>query len=153
MNIGIQMAGIAAISMVAAGASYWIKGAPVRMYFCDVSTLQPGEICLQQILSDDGLLWVDARSRKDWEKNGVEGSILWNLDPAEDMLTFEAEASVQIAGAQRVVVYCGDENCGISREVAKRIRKLDFGPEVVVLRGGWRALSEADRVKGIFKIR
>jgi hypothetical protein len=46
-----------------------------------------------------------------------------------------------------VIVYCGDENCGLSRQIADKIRGLQLGAEVLVLRGGWRALSEAGRIK------
>jgi rhodanese-related sulfurtransferase len=94
------------------------------------------------------VVWVDARPRSDWEKNSVPGSILWNLDPSEDMQAFEAEAAMKIAANPRVIVFCSDENCGVSRQVADRIRALDLGAQVSVLRGGWRALSEAGRVKG-----
>jgi len=148
MNFPGQIAVIAAAALAAAGGTYLIKGSPVRQLFCDTATLKPDEVCLQQILAGTAVLWVDARPRAEWLKNGVEGSILWNLDPAEDMLAFEAEAAVRIAENPRVIVYCGDENCGISRQVAERIRKMDLGAEVSVLRGGWRALSEAGRVKG-----
>ena len=64
------------------------------------------------------------------------------------MQAFEAGAAVRIATTPRVIVYCSDENCGVSRQVAQRIRALDLGAEISVLRGGWRALSEAGRVKG-----
>ena len=147
MTNRLQLAVIAAVSLAAAGVTYLVRGAPERRFFCDTSTLKPGEVCLHQIPAGGTVLWVDARSRKDWEKSGVPNSILWNLDPAEDMLAFESEAAVRIVETPRVIVYCGDENCGISRQVAERIRKLDLGAEVSVLRGGWRALSEAGMVR------
>ncbi len=149
MNAFLQTSLIAAASISAAGITWLAKGAPGRAYVCDPATLKPGEVCLQQIKESAGILWVDARQRKDWETSGVPGSILWNLDPAEDMQVFEAETAMKIAeGATRVIVYCGDENCGVSAQIAERIRKLDMGPEIVVLRGGWRALAEAGRVRG-----
>jgi len=74
--------------------------------------------------------------------------VLWNLDPSEDMQAFEAEIAMRIMELPRVIVYCGDENCGLSRQIAERIRGLQLGAEVSVLRGGWRALSEAGRIKG-----
>lgn len=148
MNVIVQAAVIGAIATAAAGATWMIKGAPVRTVQCDPASLKPDEICLQQVPSDPEIVWVDARSRKDWEISGVPGSILWNLDPAEDMQAFEAAAAMRIAVNPRVIVYCGDENCGVSRQVAERIRALDLGAEVSVLHGGWRALSEAGRVKG-----
>ena len=147
MNFASQIAVIAAAALAAAAGTYLAKGPPVRQLFCDTATLKPDEICLQQIPAGTAVLWVDARPRAEWRKNGVEGSLLWNLDPAEDMLAFEAEAAARIVETPRVIVYCGDENCGISRQVADRIRRMDLGAQVSVLRGGWRALSEAGRVR------
>lgn len=148
MNAVPQLAVVAALSLAAAGGTWWIKGPPVRALHCDPATLKEDEVCLESISPGDPVVWVDARSRADWEKNGVPGSVLWNLDPAEDMQAFEAGVAARILTTPRVIVYCGDENCGLSRQVADRIRALDLGAKVSVLRGGWRALNEAGRVKG-----
>ncbi len=147
MNTLGQLAAIIAISFAAAGVTYLVKGSPVRAFLCDPATLKPDEICLEQIPKDAKILWVDARPREKWEKSGLPGSVLWNLDPTEDNQKFEAEIVSQILEMSRVIVYCGDENCGLSREVAKRIRALDLGPEISVLRGGWQALVDAGRIK------
>lgn len=147
MNAFFQLAAIGTISFASAGGTYLIRGAPVRSFVCDPATLKPGEVCLQQIPEDAPVLWVDARSRADWEKSGVPGSVLWNLDPTEDMQAFEAETAMRIMEMPRVIVYCGDENCGISSQVAERIKALGLDAEISVLRGGWRALSDAKRVK------
>lgn len=146
MNAAGQLTAIAFISLAAAGGTYMIKGAPVRSYICDPATLKPGEVCLDQVPSDAKILWVDARLRKDWEKDGLPGSVLWNLDPAEDMQAFEAETAMRIMDTPKVVVYCGDENCGISSQVAERIRALGLDADVSVLRGGWRALKDAGKL-------
>lgn len=142
-----QLALIAALALAAAGGTWLVKGPPGRMLQCDPASLKPDEICLESIPADADVVWVDARSRAEWVENGLPGSLLWNLDPAEDMQTFEAEAAMSIAMSPRVIVYCGDENCGVSRQIAERIRALDLGAEVSVLHGGWRALSEAGRVR------
>jgi rhodanese-related sulfurtransferase len=147
MNALGQLSAIALISLTAAGGTFWIKGPPARKLTCDPATLKTGEVCLEQISPEPKILWVDARSRKDWEKSGLQGSSLWNLDPVEDMQAFEVEIAMRLMDTPRVIVYCGDENCGISHQVAERIRALQMGAEVSVLRGGWRALSEAGRVK------
>jgi rhodanese-related sulfurtransferase len=147
MRIGTQLAIIATISLAAAGLTYLVKGPPARSHLCDPATRKADEICLSEITNPSGILWVDARSRAVWQKNGLPGSILWNLDPAEDMLAFEANNAEKIAAAQKVIIYCGDENCGVSRQVAERIRQLDLGPQVLVLNGGWRALKDAGRVQ------
>jgi rhodanese-related sulfurtransferase len=141
------LAAISAIAMLAAGATWLIKGPPLRVLQCDPATLKPGEICLQQIPENGEIVWVDARSRAEWQKNGMPGSVLWNLDPGEDMQAFEMEVAMRVAFAPRVIIYCGDENCGVSRQVAERVRALGLGAEVSVLHGGWRALNEAGRVR------
>jgi rhodanese-related sulfurtransferase len=125
-----------------------VKGPPQRALVCDPAAIAPDEVCLQEIPADAAVLWVDARPRAEWEQNGLSGSVLWNLDPSEDMTVFEAETAMRIMETPRVIVYCGDENCGVSRQVAERIRALGLGAEVSVLHGGWRALAEAGRVKG-----
>jgi rhodanese-related sulfurtransferase len=142
-----QLAAITAIALMAAGATWLVKGPPARELRCDPASLKPDEVCLQQIPESAQVVWVDARSRADWKKNGIPGSVLWNLDPAEDMRAFEAEVALRVAETPRVIVYCGDEACGVSRQVAERIRSLGLGAEVSVLHGGWRALSEARRVR------
>lgn len=148
MNALGQLATITALAVAATGGTWVLKGPPERSLRCDAMTLKPDEVCLESIPVGSDVVWVDARSRTDWEKNGVPGSLLWNLDPAEDMQVFEAEAAVRISMNPRVIVYCGDENCGVSRQIAARIRALDLGAEVSVLHGGWRALNEAGRVRG-----
>lgn len=147
MKALVQMAVIAAIALAAAGGTWWIKGPPQRTLACDPASLKPDEVCLEQIPVDAAVLWVDARPRAEWLHSGVEGSVLWNLDPAEDMQAFEAEVAVRMMETPRVIVYCGDESCGVSRQVAKQIRDLGLGAEVSVLFGGWRSLSEAGRVR------
>jgi rhodanese-related sulfurtransferase len=147
MNPWQQLTVIAALALAAAGGTFLVKGPPNRMFRCDHATLKPDEVCLDAIPTATNVVWVDARPRSDWEKNGVPGSLLWNLDPAEDMQAFEAAIAVRITTTPRVIVYCGDENCGVSRQIASRIRGLDLGAEVSVLRGGWRALNEAGRIK------
>ena len=142
-----QLAAIGSISLAAAGGTFWLKGPPQRAYFCNPATLKPDEICLQQISSSTQVLWVDARSRKDWQQNGLPGSVLWNLDPSEDMQAFEAEIAMRLLDTPQVVVYCGNENCGLSRQIAERIRGLQLGAHVSVLRGGWTALHDAGRLK------
>jgi rhodanese-related sulfurtransferase len=147
MNAIAQVAIIVSLAFAAAGGTWLIKGPPTRAIICDPARLKPDEVCLNQIPADATVLWVDARSRADWLRDGVQGSVLWNLDPAEDPQSFEAEVAMRILDTPRVIVYCGDENCGISRQVADRIRALGLGAEVSVLFGGWRSLSEAGRVK------
>lgn len=146
MNALVQLAVVTGLSVAAAGATYLIKGPPVRVLVCNPADLKPDEICLQQI--EKPVVWIDARPRKDWEATGVPGSILWNLEMNEDQQAFELEAAMKIAELPKVVVYCTNENCGISRQVAEKVNRLGLDAEVKVLRGGWQALKDAGKIKG-----
>ena len=141
MKSVFQIAIMIGIAASAASITWFLKdpnSKPALIVHCDPALLKPDEICFDQVMGN--VLWVDARSRDEWQKNGYPNSILWNLDPKEDALKMEADAAMKIGDYKRVVVYCSSQACGTSREVAKRIRKLDFGPEVKALHGGYPAL-------------
>ena len=144
MKAVAQLAIIGLLSCIAAGGSWYFRSEPEapKPFVCDPDAISEGQICLADV--PEGALWVDARSRAEWEKNGVEGSILWNFDPAEDAQKFESEAAMHIISAPLVVVYCGSEACGTSEQIAGLIAKLELGPEVRVLYGGWDALKAKD---------
>jgi rhodanese-related sulfurtransferase len=145
MNAIAELVVVAGVSLAAAAGTFVVKGPPARTFVCDPASLKPDEVCLQQIAGP--VVWVDARPRKEWEANGVAGSILWNLDPAEDMQVFEAETAMKIVELPKVVVYCSNEDCGVSRQIAERINRLGLGADVKVLRGGWQALKDAGKLK------
>jgi hypothetical protein len=141
MNALTQFVVIGAISLAAAGGSWLLRKPPLEKpaFTCDPAKLRDDEICLADVKGN--VLWVDARSRSEWQANGLKGSILWNMDPKENANLFEAEALPHIVAAELVVIYCGSEKCGTSREVAGRISKMDIGPPVKVLHGGWDAIK------------
>lgn len=149
MNVLGQVAVIAGVAVVASGSTFLVRGGPVRQVFCDPAKLKADEVCLSKVMGEwkGAVVWVDARSRKDWLLDGVRGSYLWNLDPAEDMNAFAAELAAVLIENPRVVVYCGDESCGVSRQVADRIRELGLGGEIHLLYGGRRALEGSDLIK------
>lgn len=145
----VQAAVISALAFAAAGVVWRVKGPPVRAVPCDAAVLKPGEVCLDQVPGGADVLWVDARTRREWEADGLPGSVLWSLESGEDMLAFEADLAGRLmAGPSRVVVYCGGVDCELSHDVAKRILALDPAAPVVVLHGGWRALQQAGRIPG-----
>lgn len=149
MKTLVQAIGMVVLAVAAAGVTYWVKGPPDRAVPCDPALLKADEVCLARVIDEwqGAVVWVDARSRADWQRDGMAGSLLWNLDETEDMQAFEAAAALRMMDGQRVVVYCNNENCGVSRQVAERIRKMDLGNEVWVLYGGWRALAASKVVQ------
>ncbi|MGJ8643165.1 MAG: rhodanese-like domain-containing protein [Luteolibacter sp.] len=144
MKMVKQLVLIGILSSIAAAGSWYLREEPEtpKPFVCDPAAIAEDEICLADVT--EGALWVDARSRSEWEENGVKGSILWNFDSNEDAQKFESEAAVQIISAPLVVVYCGSEACGTSRQIAELIKKLELGPEVKVLYGGWDALKDSN---------
>jgi rhodanese-related sulfurtransferase len=143
MNTLTQFVAIGMISLAAAGGS-WLLRQPLlekAAFTCDPAKLRDDEICLDDVRGN--VLWVDARSRSEWNKNGLKGSILWNMDAKEDANLFEAEAMPHIVAAEMVVIYCGSEKCGTSREVAGKIRRMDLDLPVKVLYGGWNAIKDS----------
>jgi rhodanese-related sulfurtransferase len=154
MKAVLQASIIAAVSLLGALTVWLVKGPPER--------LTDDEVELSTVTGDWGgrVLWVDARKREEWRRNGVEGSVLINLDAAEDFDSMVAEALPRLAEAKRIVVYCGDSGCGTSREVSKLLCEYGLGvkgdrknsdpeahgPEIYVLHGGWDALAKAGMV-------
>jgi len=139
----LQLAVLIGISAAAAGLTWTIKGPPEKttVLECVPEQLEEDEICLKDVTGN--VLWVDARSRKEWQDNGLENSVLWNLDPKEDQQQFEAETALRVLDAELVVVYCGSAACGTSRQIADRIRNLELGPPVKVLFGGWDSIKDS----------
>ena len=146
MNALAQFVAVGLVSLAAAGGSWLMRKPSLEKpaFTCDPAKLRDDEICLADVMGQ--VLWVDARSRSEWQATGIKGSILWNMDPKEDANVFEAEAAPHIAAAELVVVYCGSEKCGTSREVAGRIRKMQLGSPVKVLYGGWDAVKGSNPV-------
>ena len=138
------------LSLGAAGLTWWVVGPPDRSVFCEESELEKNEVCLKTVLSweADSYLWVDARPRGRWEKNGVSGSVLVTDDQDED--EFELIESFMTAVFRdgnvfpKVIVYCNESGCESSRSIAARLRNeygVNLGFEVYVLHGGWKALA------------
>jgi rhodanese-related sulfurtransferase len=88
-------------------------------------------------------LWIDARPAAAQAAGKIPGAIALGPDrPWEQAL---AEIAAAWNPAQPIVVYCEDEKCPASREVAARLR-TDLGTtEIFFLRGGWAAWSGTAR--------
>ncbi|MEM9081137.1 MAG: rhodanese-like domain-containing protein [Verrucomicrobiota bacterium] len=108
---------------------------------CVVAELKPGWICIEDVGSlGEAICWVDARPRREWERNGVEGSVLLTDDAEEDFEGLMAEAFERFTECDAVVVYCSG-TCESSEAVAEKVRELGLFAEgqVRVLEGGFRA--------------
>ena len=81
-------------------------------------------------------IWIDARPEEEFAQKHVPGAILLNEDRWNELLPQMLAAWTP---EKRVVVYCGSDGCGSSREVARRLRKEAQIKDVFVLEGGWEA--------------
>ena len=140
-----------ALAGVSALVTWKVVGPPDRTIPCVQDDLEKGHVCLKTVRSweEDTILWVDARKREAWRKDGVDQSVLvneheeWNEMVAKFATAVFGEGTVK----GRVVVYCDKSGCDSSKVVAKRLREelgQDFGFETFVLHGGILAL-EAER--------
>lgn len=103
------------------------------------------EVLLSTILSwKEKVLWVDARSREEYEKDHIAGAKRVNEDEWNLLVPGLLEAW---GTGQMVVVYCDSQRCDSSRSVARRLRELGVGP-VYVLKGGWEELKKKMKDEG-----
>lgn len=142
-----SLVALTGLSGLAALITWKVVGEPDRSVVCDPAKLPEHFVCLAAVRKwpAEDLLWVDARPRADWEKDGVAGSVLVN--DQEDWLDLEPEfmMNMMVETKPKVVVYCNQSGCGSSKYVAEQLRERhaqSLGFEVFVLEGGVKALLE-----------
>lgn len=106
-----------------------------------VDPVDPNAITMAEALQwGDDVLWVDARTREEYEQGHIPGAILlneyeWDALLGELLLEhYQQEA--------RIIVYCGGGTCEASRDVAERLSEILPGNEIRHLLGGYPAWKE-----------
>lgn len=98
--------------------------------------LAPGEVRLDIARDwEPEVLWVDARSRPDFEEAHIPGAVLLNEEEWETLF-FDFAGTWD--GSRKIVVYCGASQCQASHRVAERLREALESEEIHVLHGGWK---------------
>ena len=97
-----------------------------------------GEILLADALKlGSRVLWVDARTRGQFERSHIPGAVLlnesqWDALAGGFLDVWETESVI--------VVYCDGGGCDASHAVARRIKEdFQLENEIKVLKGGWKA--------------
>jgi rhodanese-related sulfurtransferase len=85
-------------------------------------------------------LIIDARPAADYARARIPGAL--PLEPARWEEQLPRVVGQWNPGAP-VLVYCGDEGCGASRDVARRLKNELGLADIHVLKGGWRAWQAA----------
>jgi rhodanese-related sulfurtransferase len=87
-------------------------------------------------------IWVDARPDAEFAREHVPGAVLLNEDRWNELLP---QFLTIWSPEKKVVVYCSEQNCNASREVAKRLRDEAQLKNVFVLEGGWEEWLKKSR--------
>lgn len=148
----VQAIVLIVLGVVTAWVGYGVVGEPERGVKCDPQQLESGEVCLETVQQEwkGEVIWVDARSEKEWKAKRVAGAIFVAESDMDRFLSEPATMQqIGMAGVEgkRLVVYCATDACGSSKAVAERIRESGLHDHVYALRGGWKAiLSAGDQV-------
>lgn len=90
----------------------------------------------------EAVMWVDARPMQEFNSGHIPGALLLNTEEWDSLLTPVLNSW---SPERRLVVYCSKQNCGASREVARRLRDEAGLKNVFVLTGGWEAWQASQK--------
>lgn len=100
-----------------------------------------GEVEISKLPPSDQIIWIDARSRKDYEAGHIKGALLIN----EDCYYVQIGALVQIYNKSLTpIVYCSMEACDSSKNIAILLKKEVGADNILVLHGGWEAVQASN---------
>lgn len=99
------------------------------------------EILLSSIKPEDNAVWIDSRSKADYDEKHVEGAILLNMD---DFYVQLSDFLSQYKGEQMCVVYCASEACDTSHDIVRMIKKETGINNVYALHGGWEEIQKQE---------
>lgn len=136
-SLWLQLLLLVALSACAAAATAWLHPKAPSW-----KSRSPEEITLAAAkrLDPASVLWIDARSRRDYSSKHIPGAILLNEDEWESLLSgFVEKWQLQ----HQVIVYCSSSQCRASHGVADRLKRELGIQGVRVLAGGWESLEAA----------
>jgi rhodanese-related sulfurtransferase len=130
---------IATAALFPAGLAAFLH--PKRPDFSEVQSIP--EIELSEVTTQpNGVLWVDARARRLFEKEHIPSAILLNFEEWDTLIDPFLDAW---HGDKPTVVYCGKASCETSKEVAARLQRDARIDNIFVLKGGWETWQHAQQ--------
>lgn len=91
------------------------------------------------LFEKDSALFVDARSKQQYEEGHIKGALSLPWQDVEDAF---AEASGSLDSGKTIVTYCDGEACDLSRSLALFLKEMGFS-DVRVLVNGWTLWQRA----------
>ena len=99
-------------------------------------TIRQIDLPIAKNLHESSVLFVDARSSEYLDDGIISGAIFnENIDSLAVMI------SSLIGYDTAFVIYCSDDDCGSSEELAYELQEFGFN-NILVFKGGWRSWSE-----------
>ncbi len=108
----------------------------LAQWLCGLGPHPIAEVDVQTAANTQDVLWIDARSREQFDAGHVPGAMLLNQQEWETLLPGVVEAW---SPGRPVIVYCGSRRCEDAHLVAQRLAKDLDARSVRVLRGGFGA--------------
>ncbi len=103
----------------------------------DVPSVREINLETAKNLQKDGALFVDARSEEYLEDGFIPGAI--NNDDTDAL---SDEIATLIGFDKGFVIYCSDDDCGSSEDLAYDLQEYGFN-NILVFKGGWKTWSES----------
>jgi rhodanese-related sulfurtransferase len=136
---GIRQAGlILLVALIPAVLAAWFHPRRPAWSRDQAAVPQIEWTAVQQLRSK--VLLIDARSAAAFERGHIPAALWLGTSPGDDGMVAVARAWQP---GTKLVVYCDGARCDAAQSAARRLR-LELGlNDVVVLKGGWSAWSEA----------
>jgi rhodanese-related sulfurtransferase len=96
------------------------------------------EIPYEKLPYNDNIVWVDARSTKDYEAGHVKNAVPINEDSYYIQLSSIVVTSMQ---SKTLIVYCASDECSSSVNIVRLIKKDTGLKNVYALKGGWETIK------------
>ena len=103
----------------------------------DVPSVREINLETAKNLHKNGTLFVDARSEEYLEDGFISGAI--NNDDTDAL---SDEIATLIGFDKGFVIYCSDDDCGSSEDLAYELQEYGFN-NILVFKGGWKTWSES----------
>ena len=95
------------------------------------------DIATARSLHGSGVLFIDARAEEYLLDGFIPGAI------ADDDIEILSEKINTLIGLDKgFVIYCSDDDCGSSEELAYELQDIGFN-NILVFKGGWRSWTDA----------
>ena len=105
---------------------------------------QEPELAAGEIRIEDAralvVIWIDARSRTDYDAEHIPDSILLNDSNWDEGI--QNLMNAWLTKMRPIVVYCSSVQCDASKRIAAQLREALPEAEIYSLKGGWEAWNQ-----------